>query len=300
MRNSIMRLHPMHPAAWVLDEVRECGWHVHDLLAFTRASTLLLASRNDEPPVVLKAGFGSNHVLADLDEETRRAAYGFYWYAEMTEVERALAREDFQHEAALTREAAGIEHVVPLLEDGSADRFDWYTMPYCPGGNFRPLLAARDNRGVAAGLGILADVAEGLRGLHERGLVHRDVYQENILVLDGRGLITDLGAARHVHTPRGPVARGPEVHWPPEYAFSYDRATPAADVFSLAVLIYRLVCADIPRHGHSRLDAAPAALGSVTAAALAPEPKDRPAMSELRDVLRQAAEVTSPSAERRR
>lgn len=298
-----MHLHPLHPAAWVLEQARDAGWQVHDLLAFTRASTLILASRDSEPPVVFKAGFGSNHVLAELDDDTRPAAYGFYWYAEMTERERALTREDFRHEIAVTRAAAGAEHVVPLLEEGTSDRFDWYTMPYCPGGNFRPHLAAtptstgEDTKDMTTGLAILADVAEGLRCLHQRGLVHRDVYQENILIRQGRGLITDLGAARRTDTPRGPTGRGPEVHWPPEYATSYDQATAAADTFSLAVLAYRFLCADIPRHG-GRLDVAPAALRPVLAAALAPAPKNRPAMSELRDALRQAA--TPPAAPARR
>ncbi|MFG3112902.1 protein kinase [Streptomyces sp. NPDC048197] len=285
-----MHLHPLHPAVWVLDQLRDTGWHVHDLLSFTRASTLVLVSRGGASPVVLKAGFGSNHVLAELDEDSRKAAYGFYWYAEMTEAERALTREDFRHEIAVARAAADAEHIVPLLEEGSTDRFDWYTMPFCSGGNFRPFLAtACDHDRAVAGLGILADVAEGLRGLHERGIVHRDVYQENILIHDGRGLITDLGAASLADIPRGPAARGPEVHWPPEYATSYDRVTPAADAFSLAVLIYRFLCADIPRHGHSRLDAAPAGLQPVISAALAPAPQHRPAMSELRDALFQAA-----------
>lgn len=287
-----MHLHPLHPAAWVLDQLRDTGWHVHDLLSFTRASTLVLVSHDDAPPVVLKAGFGSNHVLVELDEEARKAAYGFYWYAEMSEAERALTREDFRHEIAVTRAAQGAEHVVPLLEEGSTNQFDWYTMPYCSGGSFRPLLVAAtagDRDQAETGLSILADVAEGLRLLHERGIVHRDVYQENILISDGRGLITDLGAARRTDTPRGPAARGPEVHWPPEYATSYDRATSAADVFSLAVLAYRFLCTDIPRHGHSRLDAAPAALRPLIAAALAPTPKDRPAISELHGALRQAA-----------
>ncbi|MEV5766101.1 protein kinase [Micromonospora sp. NPDC052213] len=312
-----MHLHPMHPAAWVLDQLRDAGWHVHDLLCFTRASTLVLASprtrpgpyergtdgpsRNGTPPVVLKAGFGSNHVLAELDEATRKAAYGFYWYAEMTEAERALTREDFRHEIAITRAAQGAEHVVPLLQEGSTDRFDWYTMPHCVGGNFRPhLIAARSRDEVAAGLGILADIAEGLLSLHEREIVHRDVYQENILIHDGHGLITDLGAARRADTPRGPAARGPEVHWPPEYATSYDRATPAADAFSLAVLTYRYLCADIPRHGPSRLDIAPASLRPIITAALAPAPEDRPAMSELRDALRQAATPAATPARRSR
>ncbi|MFF4291670.1 hypothetical protein ACFY0R_41320, partial [Streptomyces sp. NPDC001633] len=136
-----MRLHPMHPAAWVLDQLSDAGWNVNDLLAFTRASTLVLAHRDGAAPVVLKAGFGSNHVLAELDEHARPAAYGFYWYAEMTEVERALTREDFRHEIAVARTATGAAHIVPLLEEGNTDRFDWYTMPHCNGGSFRPLLS---------------------------------------------------------------------------------------------------------------------------------------------------------------
>lgn len=296
-----MRLHPLHPASWVLDQIRSAGWEVHDLLSFTRASTLVLVSHGSAAPVVLKAGFGGNHVLAELDEEDRRAAYGFYWYAAMTEAERALTREDFRHEIDVARAATNADHVVPLLEEGSADRFDWYTMPYCADGNFQPRLAAATaghGENVAVGLGVLADVAEGLRTLHERGIVHRDVYQENVLVRDGHGLITDLGAARRVDTPRGPARRGPEVHWPPEYSTSYDRATPAADVFSLGVLVYRFVCADIPRHGHSQLDAAPATLRSVISAALAHAPEDRPTMSDLRDALRRTATPATALAQR--
>ncbi|WP_329309251.1 protein kinase domain-containing protein [Streptomyces microflavus] len=295
-----MRLHPMHPAAWVLDQLGTDGWQVHNLLSFTRASTLVLVSRDEAAPVVLKAGFGSNHVLAELDEDIRPAAYGFYWYAEMTLAERALAREDFRHEIAVARTATGAGHVVPLLVEGTTDRFDWYTMPYCPGGSFRSwLMASRDPKTTAAGLGILADVAAGLTHLHDRGIVHRDVYQENVLIHNGLGMITDLGAARLTTAARGPAGRGPEVHWPPEYASSYNTATPAADVFSLAVLVYRFACGDLPRHGAHQLGSAPTALRPVVAAALAPDPRDRPSMADLHDALRQAAAPASASHPRR-
>ncbi|MFJ8450430.1 protein kinase [[Kitasatospora] papulosa] len=210
----------------------------------------------------------------------------------MTAAERALTREDFRHEIAIARTATGAAHIVPLLEEGSTDRFDWYTMPHCTGGSFRPLLTAPGGP-TAAGLRVLADVADGLVTLHERGIVHRDVYQENVLLHDGRGLITDLGAARRLDTPRGPAGRGSEVHWPLEYATSYNTATPAADVFSLAVLTYRYLCADIPRHGHSRRQTAPAALRPLLAAALAPEPKDRPEMSDLRRGLHAATSTAA-------
>ncbi|MEU6295299.1 protein kinase domain-containing protein [Streptomyces erythrochromogenes] len=283
-----MNLSPLHPAAWVLDQLRADGWHVSDLLAFTRASTLVTTRRPGQQPVVLKAGFGSNHVLAELPADQRSAAYGFYWYAQMTDAERALAREDFRHETDVARDADGADHVVPVLEHGTGERFDWYTMPLCDGGNFRAFMASYKD--TDKGLNILADVAEGLDALHQRGIVHRDVYQENILIHQGRGLITDLGAARRLSIPRGPDHRGPEVHWPPEYITGYHQAGPAADVFSLAVLIYRYLCADIPRlGGHANLTLIPAMLRPLVVAALADQPGGRPAMSALAAALRTAA-----------
>ncbi|WP_406116479.1 protein kinase domain-containing protein [Streptomyces sp. NBC_01014] len=195
-------------------------------------------------------------------------------------------------EIAVARTATDAEHIVPPIEEGSTEQFDWYTMPHCTDGSFRPLLT-KAGGSQAVGLRVLADVADGLATLHERGIVHRDVYQENVLLHEDRGLITDLGAARRLDTPRGPAARGPEVHWPPEYATSYSTATPAADVFSLAVLTYRYLCADILRHRHSRLETAPAALRPLLSAALVPEPKDRTETGELRDGLRHPATPTT-------
>jgi serine/threonine-protein kinase len=251
----------------------------------------MLASANDGPPVVLKAGFGSNHVLAELDVDTRRAAYGFYWYQEMTADERRLSREDFQHEIGILMTASGSSNVVPIIDQGSGEHFDWYTMPYCDRGNFRPWLIGSaqgtPEYTINGALALLTDVAEGLSGLHGRGIVHRDVYQENILIHGGTGMITDLGAARYATTPHGPAHRGPEVHWPPEYADSYATATPAADVFSLAVLIYRTVCGDIPRlHGLYRLDAVAPSLREILDASLAHDPAVRPTMDELCSALR--------------
>ena len=129
--------------------------------------------------------------------------------------------------------------------------------------------------------------------------MHRDVYQENVLVHDGHGLITDLGASRLITAARGPAGRGPEVHWPPGYASSYSTATPAADVFSLAVLAYRFACGDIPRYGTHRVDSAPTPLRPLLTGALAPDPRDRPTMTDLHDGLRQAAEPTSSPQPRR-
>ncbi|WP_181724041.1 protein kinase domain-containing protein [Nocardia gipuzkoensis] len=283
----------MHPAVWVLDHLAQHGWRTVDLLAFTRSSTLVLATRGGDEPVVVKAGFGSNHVLAAMDESDRAAAYGFYWYQQMTPTERGLAREDFRHERDLALDCLGAAHIVPAIAEGQCPEFDWYAMPHYADGNLRTLMSD-DRAPIQRYLTILADAADGLDELHRRGIVHRDVYQENVLIDAGRGMITDLGAARRLDTPRGPRSRGPEVHWPPEYSLGYATATPAADVFSLAVLAYRVLFGDLPRLcGPRHRPDLPTALSEHVTAALACDPNDRPSMPQLRAALRAAATTST-------
>jgi serine/threonine-protein kinase len=273
----------MHPAAWVVDQIAQNGWEVLRLLAFTRASTLMLVRRAPGEPYVIKAGFGSDHVLATLSPDERPAAYGFYWYAEKSPSELAIARDDFRCETSLACAVTGAAHITPVIGTGTMENFDWYAMPYCDGGNFRSVLGNS-----LTGLAVLADTAAGLAALHDRSVIHRDVYQENILIHGNRGLVTDLGAAYRLGKPRGPSSRAPEVHWPPEYATSYRTVTGAADVFSLAVLIYRHLTNDIPRPGPVP-PGLPAGLTPLLAAALSSDPAKRPAMTDMKAALLKAA-----------
>jgi serine/threonine-protein kinase len=285
-----MRLDPQHPAAWVIDLVTKNGWDVHDLLAYTRSSTLLYTAKPGTNAVVMKVGFGSNHVLHQMPAHERPAAYGFYWYNQLTDQERALAREDFLHERDLAREASTISGIVPVIDVGEIDDLPWYTMPRCDGGNFRSHLLAPDRP--STGLALLADAAVAAASLHEHGIVHRDIYQENILIHQHRGLITDLGAAYHAGQPRGPQTRTPEPHWPPEYSTDYASAAPAADVFSLAVLAYRFLVGDLPRLGSTPdLDLIPPATRQVIIQSLDHNPATRPSARQLADSLEHAAHV---------
>jgi serine/threonine protein kinase/regulator of sirC expression with transglutaminase-like and TPR domain len=77
----------------------------------------------------------------------------------------------------------------------------YLVMEYLAGGSLRTLLEKQSPLPVGETMRITADVCEGLAAAHAKGIVHRDVKPENILLMeDGRAKVGDFGIA---HVPRG-------------------------------------------------------------------------------------------------
>ena len=132
----------------------------------------------------------------------------------------------------------------------------YLSMEYASGGNLalsrlEPIPLVRSLRGVVDALG----------HAHARGIVHRDVKPENVL-LDGtvasdrppRAILTDFGFAAGPHEDPGGRQRRPIVGTPltmsPEQARGA-RACPASDVFSLGVTLYRQLTGAWPFRGRT-------------------------------------------------
>lgn len=93
--------------------------------------------------------------------------------------------------------AAQLQHpqIVPLLAAGDANGIPFYTMPFIEGES----LGARIARGPLStheAIVVLRDVAKALAYAHARGVVHRDIKPNNILVVDGSAVVTDFGIAK--------------------------------------------------------------------------------------------------------
>jgi serine/threonine-protein kinase len=86
-------------------------------------------------------------------------------------------------------------HIVPLLEPGEADGTLFFTMPYVCRSSLRDRLNRESPLPLALALVIARDVADALGHAHGRGVVHRDVKPENILLRDGRAYLIDFGFA---------------------------------------------------------------------------------------------------------
>ena len=106
------------------------------------------------------------------------------------------ARERFMREA---RTAAGLSHphIVPIHRVGEAGGFVFFVMSYVEGETLGERLRSRVPLPPADAMRAMREVAWALAYAHGRGIVHRDVKPDNIMLEagTGRALVTDFGIA---------------------------------------------------------------------------------------------------------
>lgn len=128
------------------------------------------------------------------------------------------------------------------------------------GGDLREYLAGAGTLLPAEVARIGSRIAAGLAEVHLRGVIHRDVKPENILMdesaVSRTPRLTDFGISRLIHSSeigRSSVLAGTPQYVAPEIARGED-PTPAADLYSLGVVLYELSCGVPPFVGRSMLD----------------------------------------------
>jgi serine/threonine-protein kinase len=148
--------------------------------------------------------------------------------------------------------------------------------------------------GLERAVDVAVQTADGLAAAHARGIVHRDVKPGNILLGATGVKLADFGIARAMDTvPITEVGQtvGTAAYMAPEQARGLP-ATPATDVYALAVVTYEMLAGRLPFIASSPAalalaqvrdvppplpDAVPAAVREVVERALAKDPAERPA-----------------------
>jgi tetratricopeptide (TPR) repeat protein len=150
--------------------------------------------------------------------------------------------------------AASLTHplVVTVFDSGEADGLLYYVMPYVDGESLRDQLKREGPLPVEEALRVARDVAEALKFAHARGVVHRDVKPENILLAHGHASVADFGVARAVSTAADErlTATGLILGSPPY--LSPEQADPSlevdgrADLYSLGCVLHEMLTGEPP------------------------------------------------------
>lgn len=208
-------------------------------------------------------------------------------------LETAGFLERFRAEAV---HSASLQHpnIVTVHDFGEGEHSAYLVMELVEGKPLSTIIKERKQLPPAEVRDILYQMAIALRAAHESGVVHRDVKPANIVVDDdGYARLTDFGIARALegsHLTQAGEFLGTAHYVSPEQAQGQP-ATPASDLYSLAVIGHELLTGQPPFDGDSVIttalahvirpapplpDSVPEPLRTTVMAGLAKRPEDRP------------------------
>jgi len=218
-------------------------------------------------------------------------------------------RRRFRRECRVLGTLADHPHVVSVFDSGFTTAGQPYlVMAYCAGGSFGQRLAGQGPRPPEEAAVVGIAVADALDAAHARGIVHRDVKPQNVLLTSyGVVALADFGVAGDPGMDLRSFAATPG-YVAPEVVLGPDRGGTAADIFALGATLYALLTGGPPlrpRPGEADIEfllrsageeapplppAVPPALARVVHACLARDPQERPAdAATVRRLLRLAA-----------
>ena len=152
-------------------------------------------------------------------------------------------------------------HIVPILSAGEMDGLPFYTMPFVEGESLRVRLTRTGAMGVGQVVNIIRDVARALEFAHEKGVVHRDIKPDNILLAGDSATVTDFGIAKAIAASRVidgedaltqlGIALGTPQYMAPEQIAADPDIDHRADLYSLGCVAYELFAGETPFAGRS-------------------------------------------------
>jgi serine/threonine-protein kinase len=199
-----------------------------------------------------QGGMGAVYLAEDL-KHRRRVAIKVL----RPELAAGLGTDRFLREIEV---AARLQHptILPLHDSGETDGWVYYIMPYVEGESLRDRLARQGELPVEETVRILSELLDALAYAHGKGVVHRDLKPDNIMLAGRHALLLDFGVAKALSASAEPsfvtttgVALGTPSYMAPEQAVADKDVDYRADLYSLGVVAYELLAGRRPFTGNT-------------------------------------------------
>ena len=155
------------------------------------------------------------------------------------ELAAALGAERFTREIEIGAQLQH-PHILPLLDSGEAGGFLYYVMPYVDGESLRERLVRVGELPVHEAVKLLCEIVDALSHAHARGVVHRDIKPDNVMLSGRHALVMDFGVAKAVSEATGRqqlttagVALGTPAYMAPEQATADPHLDHRVDIYAV-------------------------------------------------------------------
>ena len=302
-----------------------------DSIAPPRVPDPIASSSDNELRAHVERVLSANY---ELDREIGRGGMGIVYLARDRRLKRQVAVKVLPPELAFRGEirsrflreaetAAQLSHpnIVPIYSVDEREGLVYFVMAFVDGENLAVRLHREGALPYDESRRYLLETARALAFAHERGVVHRDIKPDNILINreDGRVMVTDFGIARAITegsdarlTATG-MAIGTPAYMSPEQSMGEREVDGRSDLYSLGVVGYQMLTGDLPFNAtstpallvkhisemptpvHQRAPNVPADLGRAVMMMLEKEPADRfPSAAALATAL-ESGDVPEPA-----
>jgi len=205
-----------------------------------------LAERYTIEREIARGGMATVYLARDVRHDRRVAIKVL-----REEVAAAVGADRFLAEIRVT---ASLQHphILPLFDSGKANGLLWYAMPFVEGETLRSRLVREGQLPIAEAVRLAREIAEALDHAHVRGIVHRDVKPENVLLRDGHALVADFGIALALEQAGGErltrtgLTLGTPQYMAPEQAAGERALDARVDVYALGAVLHEMLAGEPP------------------------------------------------------
>jgi serine/threonine-protein kinase len=208
-----------------------------------------LADRYEVERELGRGGMATVYLAKDLEHDRQVAIKVM-----RPQIAEVMGAERFLREIEI---AGSLEHpnILALLDSGSTDDLMYYVMPFIEGESLGERIEREGRMGIETVLQITREVASALTYASGKGVIHRDIKPDNIMLnAEGHAVVMDFGIGKALEaggqklTQTG-MSVGTPAYMSPEQAMGEGDVDGRTDVYSLAAVVYEMLVGEQPFTG---------------------------------------------------